>query len=209
MTNGFRILSATLAVGLAMAGAPQAQTNEASELSAEELNQLFETQKTRGLVIAPTDETTSVTTTAQDSNGQTTTVTTITPNDGSEGSQPSVSTYAALAPEEQVNIQISFDFDSAALREDQKPKLATLCSVMKDSDVSKFQIVGHTDSKGADSYNQSLSLLRAEEVKRHLVGDCGMKPERLEAVGVGEEYPIDTTNPESEENRRVEFQALG
>ena len=106
-------------------------------------------------------------------------------------------------------MQIRFDFDSAALREDQKPKLATLCQVMKSVDVAVFQIIGHTDSAGTDSYNEKLSLLRAQEVKRHLVSDCGVAEGRLQAVGVGESAPYDTVDPGAEINRRVEFQALG
>jgi OmpA-OmpF porin, OOP family len=117
--------------------------------------------------------------------------------------------YSAVDREDQVNIQISFDFDSAALREDQKPKLATLCDVMKSVDVAVYQIVGHTDSSGTAAYNERLSLLRAQEVKRYLVNDCGLQENQLEAIGMGESAPYDTANPRAEINRRVEFQALG
>ncbi|MBE3640711.1 OmpA family protein, partial [Mangrovicoccus algicola] len=117
--------------------------------------------------------------------------------------------YVALAPEEQVNVQIRFDFDSAALREDQEPKLATLCDVMRRMDGVAFRVVGHTDAAGSEGYNQQLSLLRAREVRRHLTGSCGIAADRLEAVGVGEAYPLDAADPEAEANRRVEFQALG
>ena len=54
----------------------------------------------------------------------------------------------------------------------------------------------------------SASVLRAEEVKRHLVGDCGLSADRLEAVGVGKRYLSNPDDPRGEENRRVEFQAL-
>ena len=111
--------------------------------------------------------------------------------------------------DQQINVQISFDFDSAALREDQKPKLATLCQVMKSVDVSVFQIIGHTDSSGSASYNENLSLLRAKEVKRHLISSCGIASERLEAIGLGESAPYNADDPGSDVNRRVEFQALG
>jgi len=107
-----------------------------------------------------------------------------------------------------VNIQISFDFDSAALRTDQKPKLTTLCTVMQKVDVNLFRIVGHTDASGAADYNERLSLLRAQEVKRFLVSDCGIAETRLEAVGVGEAFPLDKADPRGDVNRRVEFQAL-
>lgn len=159
-------------------------------MSAEELEQMFKKQKTRGLVLVPTNQ------------------------EGAAGAQTesapqsAAATYVELNPEEQVNIQISFDFDSAALRDDQKTKLTTLCEVMQGSDLGNFRIIGHTDASGSASYNEKLSLLRAQEVKRYLTGDCGIAEERLDAVGVGEAFPLDKQDPRGDVNRRVEFQAL-
>lgn len=169
-----------------------AQTTDASDLSAAELEELFANQRTRGLLLAPT-------TSADD---------TALAEETEVANIPAEETYIELAPEEQVNIQISFDFDSSALRDDQKPKLATLCQVMKNVDVEVFRIVGHTDASGSADYNERLSLLRAQEVKRFMVGDCGIATERLEAVGVGEAFPFDQNDPNNDVNRRVEFQAL-
>lgn len=107
-----------------------------------------------------------------------------------------------------VNVRIEFAFDSAALDEAQKPKLATLCNVMKDSDIQLFRIIGHTDASGSDAYNERLSRLRAEEVQRFFVNDCGIDGGRLEAVGVGERFLLEGADPDSDQNRRVEFQAL-
>lgn len=107
-----------------------------------------------------------------------------------------------------VNIRIEFAFDSAALDEAQKPKLATLCKVMKASDIQLFRIIGHTDASGTDDYNERLSRLRAEEVQRFFINDCGIEAGRLEAVGLGKRFLLDNVDPKSEQNRRVEFQAL-
>ncbi|MGX0978271.1 OOP family OmpA-OmpF porin [Roseovarius sp. MBR-51] len=186
----FLFLSLAVTGVAALSGIAYAQANDASNLSAEQLEEFFNKQKTRGLVLAPTN--------AQDNTGV-----------GDTPTTPSATqTYVELAPDEQVSIQISFDFDSSALRADQKPKLATLCKVMQTADIGSFRIVGHTDSSGSASYNERLSLLRAQEVKRHLETDCGIKPERLEAVGVGEAFLLDKADPKSDANRRVEFQAL-
>ena len=78
--------------------------------------------------------------------------------------------------------------------------------MIKASDIPQFKIIGHTDASGTDSYNQNLSLLRAEEVKRHLVDDCGVPDAKLVAVGVGESFPLDPNDPRADVNRRVEFQ---
>jgi len=163
-----------------------------AEMTAEEITRAFEKQKTRGLVLVPSG---SAETPAANSSRTTVTAT--------------ETAYNEVDRSDQVNIKIRFDFDSASLREDQKPQLATLCQVMKSVDVQLFQIVGHTDSSGSASYNENLSLLRAKEVKRHLVSECGIEETRLEAIGMGESVPYDANDPRSDDNRRVEFQALG
>ncbi len=117
-------------------------------------------------------------------------------------------TFAQLDPERQVNIRVVFGFDSAALTEDQKPKLNQLCQVIEKTDIHQFRVIGHTDAKGGEAYNSKLSLLRAKEVVRFFVNDCGIDAARLEAIGVGEQFLYDDTNPDAGENRRVEFQAI-
>lgn len=116
--------------------------------------------------------------------------------------------FGAFAPEMQVNLNIEFAFDSSTLQADQTSTLVQMCRVMKTSDISKFRIVGHTDAAGALEYNQTLSQLRAEEVQRYLVNDCGLNAERLEAIGLGEQFLSDSHDPKAAVNRRVEFQAL-
>ncbi len=114
-----------------------------------------------------------------------------------------------VLPEElQVNVRISFDYDSAVIKADQKPVIDQMCRVMKASDIKLFRIMGHTDAAGSDSYNEKLSFMRAEEVKRALVSDCGIAPDRLEAMGLGKRFLFDKTDPKGAENRRVEFQAM-
>jgi outer membrane protein OmpA-like peptidoglycan-associated protein len=119
---------------------------------------------------------------------------------------PADTTYVAMDTTNQVNIQIKFAFDSAALSDGEMTKLSTLCEVIKTSDIPQFKIIGHTDSSGRSSYNENLSKLRAEEVKRHLVDDCGIPDGKLVAIGVGEAFPLDAADPKADVNRRVEFQ---
>lgn len=118
-------------------------------------------------------------------------------------------TQVGILPEElQVNVRISFDYDSAVIKADQQPVLDQMCRVMESSDIKLFRIMGHTDAAGSDAYNERLSFMRAEEVKRRLVSDCGIAPDRLEAMGLGKRFLFDKANPKAAENRRVEFQAL-
>ncbi len=186
MTRFNRVLATLAAATIGFAVPVMAQ--DSSTPSVEEMSENFKKQKTRGLVIAKPEEGASAAATVQTAPEN---VATIIPKD------------------EQVNISVSFDFDSAALREDEKPKLVLLCDALKAADVQMVRILGHTDSSGSADYNKRLSKLRAEEVKRFLVSDCGYPEDRMEAVGVGEEYPLDPENPRGDVNRRVEFQALG
>lgn len=114
----------------------------------------------------------------------------------------------SMPKDTQINMQIRFDFDSAALKPSEQAKLGPMCEAIRTSDVKTLRIVGHTDSSGPEDYNQSLSQLRAEEVARYLVDACGIDPSRLQTMGLGERSPLNSNNPRADENRRVEFQAL-
>lgn len=164
-------------------------------MTEEEMTQAFKNQKTRGLVVAvPSTENATDT--------------------DAEAVATAATTQAELDTDivpksDQVNLNVSFDFDSAALRNDQLPKLVELCSALKAADVKQIRILGHTDASGSADYNQRLSKLRAEEVKRFLATDCGFPEDRMEALGVGERNLFDPEDPHADRNRRVEFQALG
>lgn len=185
------------------------------------------TSLTRGLTLVTADDV-QITTEVEKTDpatGETAAVTTNEPEDGTtdlagvETTADSVTTETE-APDSQgatlvkmpadlgVNIRIEFAFDSAALDDAQKPKLQKLCNVMQSSDINLFRIIGHTDASGTADYNERLSRLRAEEVQRFFVNDCGIDPGRLEAVGLGKRFLLDDVDPRSEQNRRVEFQAL-
>jgi OmpA-OmpF porin, OOP family len=187
----------TTALVLALAAtpilAPVAWAQDAGQ-SVDEMTANFKKQKTRGLAIATPNVSADANSSADTASATVT---------------PTVAEMANAVPkEEQVNVNVSFDFDSASLREDQKPKLAALCTALKQADVQMIRILGHTDSSGTAEYNERLSRLRAEEVKRHLVADCGYPEDRMEAQGVGERFPYDAEDPRADVNRRVEFQAL-
>ncbi|MBB4229613.1 OmpA family protein [Rhizobium mongolense] len=117
-------------------------------------------------------------------------------------------TYWKLPPDDQINVRVNFDFDSAAIAPTQKAMLQKLCGVIKDMDIKLVRIIGHTDAVGGASYNQHLSVLRAKEVTRFFTDDCNIARERLEAVGAGEQFLLNQENPKADENRRVEFQAV-
>jgi OmpA-OmpF porin, OOP family len=67
-------------------------------------------------------------------------------------------------------------------------------------------VVGHTDRVGSVSYNDALSLRRAERVRNDLV-QLGIPRDRITIAGRGEREPIVPTEDEVDEprNRRVEI----
>ena len=66
-------------------------------------------------------------------------------------------------------------------------------------------VIGHTDTVGGLTYNDKLSLARAERVREKLVG-LGLSAERIQAAGRGKrELLVNTEDNVSEpRNRRVE-----
>jgi outer membrane protein OmpA-like peptidoglycan-associated protein len=73
-------------------------------------------------------------------------------------------------------------------------------------EISHLVIEGHTDNMGPAAFNRSLSLRRAEAVRRYLI-DHGVDAARLEAKGFGPDHPLvlNTDSAARERNRRVEF----
>ena len=69
-----------------------------------------------------------------------------------------------------------------------------------------IEIGSHTDTRGADDYNQRVSQERADAIRTYLLGK-GLAEETLTAVGYGESQPVDTgTTAEAHaRNRRTTF----
>ncbi|MFL6657528.1 MAG: outer membrane protein OmpA [Massilia sp.] len=103
-----------------------------------------------------------------------------------------------------------FDFDKAVLKPEGKAKLDDLVSKLQGINLEVIIAVGHTDSVGADAYNQKLSVRRAESVKAYLQGK-GIEANRVYTEGKGEKQPVaDNKTAEGRaKNRRVEIEVVG
>ncbi|HUR30069.1 MAG TPA: OmpA family protein, partial [Saprospiraceae bacterium] len=77
---------------------------------------------------------------------------------------------------------ILFDFDSYALKSSTRDNLEELAPTLIKYDDTNVMIFGHTDSVGADAYNESLSEKRAGAVDRFLVAK-GVAGGRLTSEG--------------------------
>jgi len=110
-----------------------------------------------------------------------------------------------LAPAaKSIDLVIQFDFDSAKLQPTSKPLLDNLANAMKSDRLLQinFKIEGHTDAKGTESYNQTLSQKRADSVVSYMA-EKGVDRSRLESIGKGFSDLLYTDKPHAMENRRV------
>jgi len=107
---------------------------------------------------------------------------------------------------------ILFDFDSDQLLSEADEAIEQLVQVIETTDDNEeVTIVGHTDNKGEDSYNQELSENRANAVLEALA-DKDIDEDRLNAEGKGANAPVaentnsdGSDNPDGrQKNRRVE-----
>ena len=104
-----------------------------------------------------------------------------------------------------------FAFDQAALTPDAEETLAALLPLLAKAGSHPVMIEGHTDAKGADTYNQTLSEKRAQAVKDWLVVHHGI-PAAASTRGWGKRRPVaPNTRPDGtddpagrQKNRRVD-----
>jgi len=101
---------------------------------------------------------------------------------------------------------IRFDTGSAALRPESTGMLNEVLAMMQDHEDLRLLVEGHTDDRGSDDFNKTLSEQRAEAVAAWLI-DHGVDAGRLAAIGYGESQPaVDNSSPEKmAQNRRVVF----
>lgn len=121
---------------------------------------------------------------------------------------------AQPTPKQEITIDLPadvlFDFDKADLRTDAMPSLEKAAELTKSYPDAPLTVRGHTDAKGSDSYNDALSLRRADGVARVLKNRTGRTP-RAEGLGKREPIAANTTpdgqdNPQGrQQNRRVQI----
>lgn len=133
---------------------------------------------------------------------------------------------------------VFYDFDRATLTDSSRFALERLGALLQENAHIVIELSAHTDSRGAEAYNLSLSQRRAESVVRYLTEVARIAPKRLVARGYGKTKPkvitkklaeqlpfltegdtlttakIATLTPEQQElchalNRRTEFRVLG
>lgn len=98
-----------------------------------------------------------------------------------------------------------FGFDSDVVRGSAADNLSKLAGSLQRHPETDVLIVGHTDSVGSDTYNQSLSERRARAAAEYLKSR-GVASSRIRTMGRGEYEPVATNETDAgrQQNRRVE-----
>lgn len=101
---------------------------------------------------------------------------------------------------------ITFATDSSSIRPDFYSVLDGVGRVLDQNEKTVIEVDGHTDSQGAESYNEALSQRRAQSVADYLMQQ-GIDPLRIITRGYGETRPVATNESAAgrQQNRRVEM----
>lgn len=104
-----------------------------------------------------------------------------------------------------VELLVNFDFDRAEVRSEYFDEIQEVTDFMDQYPDVVVELEGHTDSRGAEDYNQGLSERRANAVRDVMIGRYGISAGRVTARGFGESQPVANNDSDAgrEQNRRV------
>jgi peptidoglycan-associated lipoprotein len=109
---------------------------------------------------------------------------------------------------------IYYDFDKWNIRADAAAELDKLVKILKDNPTIWIELGSHTDSRGKDAYNLTLSQKRAESAVQYIISR-GIDKNRITARGYGETQLLNRcangvpcSEAEHQLNRRTEFKIV-
>ena len=121
-------------------------------------------------------------------------------------------TYTVNQPIELGNIY--YDYNRASIKPEAEPDLTYLLELMNQYPDMVIELSSHTDSRGRDGYNLSLSQRRAQAAMDWLT-KRGIAKERIKPVGYGETQirnhctnGVECSDEEHRYNRRTEFKII-
>lgn len=109
---------------------------------------------------------------------------------------------------------IYYDFDKWNIRPDAAEELDKLVKTLNENPTIWIELGSHTDSRGKDAYNLSLSQKRAESAVQYIISK-GIDKNRITARGYGETQlvnhcanGVECSVEEHQQNRRTEFKIV-
>ncbi len=107
---------------------------------------------------------------------------------------------------------IHYDLDKATIKPEFYGHLHHVANVIKMCPNVCVAVVGHTDVRSSNNYNNALSYNRAENAINYLVSQYGIDRSRFKIMYGGEDTPLISKSKRDSEhymNRRVEFRVCG
>lgn len=103
-------------------------------------------------------------------------------------------------------LPVYFDFDKDAIRADQKSRMQTNATYLKDNPSAVVAIEGNCDERGTNEYNMALGDRRANSAKKELA-KMGVSVNNLTTISYGEEKALNFGHDELawSQNRRADF----
>lgn len=113
--------------------------------------------------------------------------------------------YVVITETKEVTMRIEFGNNSAEIKSDSVGEVKEVADFMTQYPLTEVVVEGHTDDRGAESYNQQLSEKRAAAVARMLIQQFDIDESRVSSVGFGESRPLLDNSSEANRaaNRRV------
>ncbi|PHI21594.1 hypothetical protein CEQ90_01915 [Lewinellaceae bacterium SD302] len=115
--------------------------------------------------------------------------------------------YDTITPNQAIRLEnILYDFNKSSIRPSSEVDLNQLYNILDSmQDITLIELSAHTDVRGTDSYNMTLSKRRAQSARRWLINK-GIDAKRLKAEGYGETIPQTITESLA---RRYDFLNVG
>jgi peptidoglycan-associated lipoprotein len=106
---------------------------------------------------------------------------------------------------------IFFEYDKSDLKAEQISKMDRFIKQVKENPHVRIEVLGHTDERGTEQYNEKLSERRALAVETYLLSQ-GVSRDQLAIVkGFGKTAPLvfGSTEEAYAKNRRAEVRIVG
>ena len=119
-------------------------------------------------------------------------------------------TPAPAAPAVQPQYQVFFDWDKSNITPAADRIIADVAQAVGTGQNARIHVIGHTDTSGPPSYNQGLSMRRAQAIQQALAAK-GIPAANITIEGVGETQLLVQTGPNVREpsNRRGQILPRG
>lgn len=113
----------------------------------------------------------------------------------------------ASCPKKVSSLHVNFNRDSFSVTKKGEKQIEKFAQFLNEHPTCEVKLIGHTDSRASDRYNEKLADNRAQKIQTLLSG-FGVDAKRITIAGKGEKMPVATngTSKGRAENRRTDVE---